>query len=152
MNFRGRSGRGRLATTIDITSLVDVVFLLLIFLLVTTTFKREDHALSIELPTAGVEQVAATGDNTTVVVSREGQLQLLQAAPAGGGDAGQAIDVDRDELLARLKALYARAPEAPIAIRAARDTRYQAMIDVVAIIERAGFRNIYFPYELEQTE
>ena len=152
MNFRRRNGRGRLATTIDITSLVDVVFLLLIFLLVTTTFKREDHALSIELPTAGVEQVAATGDKTTVVVSREGQLQLVRASPDYEGEPGQAIDVDRDELLTRLEALYDRDPEAPIAIRAARDTRYQAMIDVVAIIERAGFRNIYFPYELEQTE
>ena len=152
MNFRRRASRGRLATTIDITSLVDVVFLLLIFLLVTTTFKREDHALSIELPTAGVEQTATTVDKTTVVVSREGQLQLLQATSGSVDGAADAVDVDRDELLKRLKAIHKGNPEAPIAIRAARDTRYQSMIDVVAIIERAGFRNIYFPYELEQSE
>ena len=109
MNFRRRMSRGRLATTIDITSLVDVVFLLLIFLLVTTTFKREDHALSIELPTAGVEQVATTVDKTTVVVSREGQLQLLQVTPGSEDGAPQAKDVDRDELLKRLEAIYAHA-------------------------------------------
>ena len=58
--------------------------------------------------------------------------------------------VDREELTAELEALHARRPDAPIGIRAEKDTSYQKMIDVVALVERAGFRNIWFPYELEK--
>jgi biopolymer transport protein ExbD len=153
LNFRRTRGRGRTAATIDITSLVDVVFLLLIFLLVTTTFKREEHAFPIELPTAGIEQVVVTSDKTTIFVTATGALHLLMVpADSGGGEADVAKthQVSRAELITKLGALQSRRPDAPIGIRAEKDTSYQKMIDVVALVERAGFRNIWFPYELEK--
>lgn len=153
MNFRSTKGRGRTEATIDITSLVDVVFLLLIFLLVTTTFKREEHAFPIELPTAGVEQVVVTSDKTTIFVTTAGALHLLMVpadAASGAPELAKTHQVSREELITKLGALHARRPDAPIGIRAEKDTSYQKMIDVVALVERAGFRNIWFPYELEK--
>ena len=153
MNFRHARGRSRTAATIDITSLVDVVFLLLIFLLVTTTFKREEHAFPIELPTAGVEQVVVTSDKTTIFVTAAGALHLLMVptdSPEGAAGMAKTHEVSREELITTLDALHARRPSAPIGIRAEKDTSYQKMIDVVALVERAGFRNIWFPYELEK--
>ena len=44
---RRRPGRG--ASTVELTPLIDVVFLLLIFFMVSTTFKRES-VLAVELP------------------------------------------------------------------------------------------------------
>jgi len=153
LNFRSAKGRGRTEAAIDITSLVDVVFLLLIFLLVTTTFKREEHAFPIELPTAGVEQVVVTSDKTTIYVTTSGALHLLMVpADSTAADSGVAKthQVSREALITKLTELHARRPDAPIGIRAEKDTSYQKMIDVVALVERAGFRNIWFPYELEK--
>ena len=68
-----------------------------------------------------------------------------------GGDAmARTRRIDRDELSRELEALHTRRPDAAISIRAEKDTAYQKMIDVVAMVERAGFRNIWFPYELEK--
>ena len=154
MRFRSDRRTRRLESTIDITSLVDVVFLLLIFLLVTTTFKRQEHAFPIELPTSSVEQVTVTTDKTTIFVDREGGLRLL-IVPADAEPGAALPDVSepigREELRSKLAAMYARRPDISIAIRAEKETNYQKMIDVVGIIEEVGFRNIWFPYDLENT-
>ena len=152
MNLRPRSRARRAATTIDITSLVDVVFLLLIFLLVTTTFKRQEHAFPIELPTSSVEQVTVTSDKTTVFITREGELRLL-TVPLDLEDGEQADvsveEVTAETLQAKLAELHKRRPNTPIAIRGEKETRYQRMIDVVALMEEVGLRNSWFPYDLE---
>lgn len=59
--FRRRRRPGRGATTVELTPLIDVVLLLLIFFMVSTTFKRES-VLTVELPEAQgapLEQAAA---------------------------------------------------------------------------------------------
>lgn len=153
MNFRGK-GRGRRAeTAMDITSLVDVVFLLLIFLLVTTTFKKDEYAFQIELPTSSADEVTVTTDRTTVFVDTNGDLHLL-TVPADGPDPtvtdADAQKVTRKELSAKLRELHARRPDASIAIRGEKTTSYQTMVEVVGAIQDAGFRNIWFPYEFGQ--
>jgi biopolymer transport protein ExbD len=152
VNLRPRARGRRAEATIDITSLVDVVFLLLIFLLVTTTFKRQEHAFPIELPTSAVEQVTVTTDKTTVFITRDGRLRLLTVpldVEEGTEATASVEEVTPDSLSKRLAALYARRPHTPIAIRGERETRYQRMIDVISLIEEVGFRNIWFPYDLE---
>jgi biopolymer transport protein ExbD len=44
--------RGRALTTLSLTPLIDVVFLLLIFFLVATRFAQEDRELDVVLPVA----------------------------------------------------------------------------------------------------
>ena len=44
--------RSRVASTLSLTPLIDVVFLLLIFFLVTSEFEEEERRLDIVLPTA----------------------------------------------------------------------------------------------------
>ena len=46
------------------TRIVLHLLLLMMFVLVTTCFKREEHAFPIELPTAGVEAMVVTSDKT----------------------------------------------------------------------------------------
>lgn len=157
MNLRPTQRRARAATAIDITSLVDVVFLLLIFLLVTTTFKKQEHAFPIELPTAGVDQVTIKSDKTTIVITRSGELHLLMVPldgdTDGSGSAAATVDkVSRAQLAQRLAELHKHRPDTPIAIRGDNETSYQKMIDVVALVEQAGFRNIWFPYQLDKSQ
>ena len=152
MRFRAGKRR-RSGATVELTPLIDVVLLLLIFLLVTTQFRRDQHAFPIQLPTSSIEQVTVTTDKTTVFVDATGALHLLVVpadAPPGSDDLSQAKAVTAQELEEELRAMHARRPDAPVAIRGEASTSYQAMIDVVAVLERVGFRNIWFPYQLER--
>lgn len=63
---------------VDLTPLIDVVFLLLIFFMVSTTFTRESH-LQVELPQASAEARAETEvREIDVVINAEGQYILNQ--------------------------------------------------------------------------
>lgn len=154
MSIRARRarGRGRAQTVIDITSLLDVVFLLIIFLIVTTTFRKNEHAFVVELPTSGTEVVEVTTDKTTVYVTRGGDFFLIEQVDGDGGDdptkKGDKDRLNREELEARLKALHADKPDLPIAVRGEKDASYQLLMDVVGALQGVGFRSIYLPYEL----
>jgi len=84
---------------INITPLIDVVFLLLIFFMVSTTFTKETH-LSVELPEAEGDPAQEKPEQVEVVISPNGtysvngeglinsQLKTLMTAidQKGGGD------------------------------------------------------------------
>ena len=153
MNFtKGRTRSRRAEVTLEITSLVDVVFLLIIFLLVTTTFKTHEFAFVIDLPTAGVKEVTVSSDKTTVFITEKGDLYLLEIQADRPLD-GQTLDpsqkVTPAQLEARLAGLQERRPDAAIAIRGERTTSYQAMMDVVSLLQKIGVKNIWFPYEFD---
>ncbi|MDH3940143.1 MAG: biopolymer transporter ExbD, partial [Xanthomonadales bacterium] len=62
--------------TVDLTSLIDVVFLLLIFFMVSTTFERQ-ALLKVDLPEASVvEDRAETPDSLELVIDNEGRMFL----------------------------------------------------------------------------
>ena len=60
---------------VDLTPLMDVVFLLLIFFMVSTTFTRENH-LNIELPEASGERSEQQAELIDVVINADGQYRL----------------------------------------------------------------------------
>ncbi len=59
----------------DITPLIDVVFMLLLFFIVTTTF-AEDTFFPIRLPTGRHTTVRGPAEAVTVEISRDGELAL----------------------------------------------------------------------------
>lgn len=151
MNFRSSRKRGRRAeATLEVTSLVDVVFLLIIFLLVTTTFKQNEYAFVIDLPTSGVKEVTVSSDKTTVFITKDGDMYLLEVPadrPVDAASVDTSKRVSQKELEARLRELRERRPDASIAIRGERTTSYQSMMDVVSVLQDIGFQHIWFPYE-----
>ena len=58
-------------TDLNITPLIDVVFLLLIFFMVSTTFQKETE-LKLQLPQAEAEPVESTPESIEVVVNAAG--------------------------------------------------------------------------------
>ncbi|MFT7581094.1 MAG: biopolymer transport protein ExbD [Myxococcota bacterium] len=154
MNFRGARSRSRRAeATIEITSLIDVVFLLLIFLLVTTTFKKHEYAFVIELPTSSNEQVTVSTDKTTVFVTQDGDLFLLEVGGDSAGLDPPSLDkssaLTAEALEARLAQLKADNPDASIAVRGEKATSYQSFMGVIGLLQKVGFSNIWFPYEFD---
>jgi len=72
VNFK-RQNREELS--LNLTPLIDIVFLLLIFFMVSTTFTKENH-LSINLPEAEGEVADAPNQIVEVVIDRHGQYSL----------------------------------------------------------------------------
>jgi|GEM_PF-1351794 len=61
--------RRREYLTPDITPLIDIVFLLLVFFLVTSVFKKEQMSLELTLPQAGKSHMLKTQDEVRISVT-----------------------------------------------------------------------------------
>src|SRR5690554_6537677 len=74
MNFRRRT---RVETDINLTPLIDVVFLLLIFFMVSTTFTRETQ-LKVDLPeSVSGEYADASVQQIEVLISVSGEVVII---------------------------------------------------------------------------
>ena len=73
-NLRGARGARSKDAEIDISPLIDVVFILLIFFMVTATFAKE-MKLDLERPNAK-SAVRASGETLRVSADREGQIYV----------------------------------------------------------------------------
>ena len=65
------SGRVRQEVEVNLTPLIDVVFLLLIFFMVSTTFTKDTH-LSIDLPEASSQSIRAKDLQIEILITQEG--------------------------------------------------------------------------------
>ncbi len=107
MRFRNRSRHQ--SVHLDITPLVDVVFLLLIFFMVTTTFARHQE-IDLDLPRARTGQTAEEdAERIIITITARGELTVqgeavpvrglkdrLQAAAGGVRDPLVTIQADRE--------------------------------------------------------
>jgi biopolymer transport protein ExbD len=119
--------RRRKRPAINITSLIDVMFLLLIFFMVSTTF-AEHPGIKLELPKAHTGERSAL-DPLTLTVDKEGRMFLNDAA------------VDEAQLRARLKAAAA-APDPSLVLRADKAVPYGFVIRAMDISRQCGIRKI----------
>lgn len=120
-----RRGRG---TVINVTSLIDVMFLLLIFFMVSSTFKLQP-AIELTLPrSATAETVAATP--AVVYLDGAGNLYLNERA------------VGRDELRNRLRERLAATDDDRIVLRADEHAEHGAVVGLIDLIKESGFRRV----------
>lgn len=123
--------RSTVASTLSLTPLIDVVFLLLIFFLVTSEFEDEERRLNIVLPTA-TSAVPMTSQPKEVVVDidQQGDLYLN----------GQQSNLQ--ELEKWLSVAVANNPtNQSVVIRADRATAFQPVVSVMDICNRTGIRD-----------
>lgn len=115
---------------ITLTPLIDVVFLMLIFFMVSTTFQREAD-MSVTLPETGeVEPTERAGERFELAISADGDFFVN----------GRALVNSQLETIRRaLEEARTEAPEVPLIIRADARTGHQ---DVVRAMEAAGAANI----------
>ncbi|MBR57309.1 MAG: hypothetical protein CMH54_04545 [Myxococcales bacterium] len=143
MNFRKNNSRRRKNLPgIDITALVDVVFLLLIFLVVTTQFKdqrkMDRYAISVPLPRAGQHAVVTEKGVPVIVVDGDGQL--IWADPDTAEPRGQVVE--ETDLVRLLEEFAVRHPQGAIRLQAAKETAYQKVIDVIDQAKRAKVHEV----------
>jgi biopolymer transport protein ExbD len=121
MQFRRRT---RPNVAIDIAPLVDVVFLLVIFFAVSTTF-LESAGLELELPSS-TSTAQREIEDLTVVLAADGSLSL-----EGG-------EIDREQLTERLTDLLADAERKVVVLRADTNTSHGEVVKIMDLIRASG--------------
>ena len=130
MNFRkGLSDE----VEVNLTPMIDVVFLLLIFFMVTTTFDR-DAKIKINLPTTS-NAVAAPVKNDTLEILIDNQGKYFVD--------GREILNNKPETLFRAMSqiLDKRGKNPPLVISADANANYQAVVTAMDIAGRLGLTN-----------
>ncbi len=145
MNLR-KSLRRQNGTIIDITSMVDVVFILLIFLLISTTFKTNDHAYSIVLPSLDDSRIVAKVERTTIYLDQAGNMRLYVPVDEGVENHGISV-ANGEELEYRLSKLVASNGDLAVSIKADSSVEYQAVMDAVSVCYKTGVAKVLFPFK-----
>lgn len=141
MNFRSQRHS---ETEINITPLIDVVFLLLIFFMVSTTFERESE-IRITLPEASEEQAEAKPDFILVRIDAQGQIYI---------DDDPLLNNRVSTIHAALQEQARGVTDLPVIIRADAQVSHQMVIKVMDAARRSGLVNVTFATRIpdEDTE
>lgn len=113
---------------ISLTPLIDVVFLLLIFFMVSTTFDR--HAdIQLQLPAADREAAAAEQAWIDVLIDARGEYYV---------DGRELVNRQPETLERVLQEAIGDRPDDPLLIRADANATHQAVVTVLDVVGRLG--------------
>lgn len=134
---------------IEMTPMIDCVFLLLIFFMVTSTFNRQEADISFSLPgTASQDEPVEIPDEQIIEISGDGQVLLNDLAYDKPGES------DMPELVDTLKRFRATAEanktSAMVTIAPADDVLQQRVVDVLNACSVAQISNVTFAVEDEE--
>ncbi|MCR5612606.1 biopolymer transporter ExbD [Treponema sp.] len=119
--------------SVNITSLIDVIFILLIFFMVSTQFKK--NSLSLELPQSENTEVQETKQNEKTVSVTKDKIELD----------GKIISID--ELEAALKEVCKNNPELSVFLECDKNVDFQRVVAVLTKIQQAGITKIGIVHE-----
>ena len=129
MKFRRKSKQDN---GINLTPLIDVVFLLLIFFMVTTTFTKETRLL-ITLPEANGEPAEETAQTLELLVNAEGNYAV---------NGQNLINRDIKTIMAALKDASGGNVEMPLIITADAQASHQAVVIAMDAAGQLGFSRL----------
>jgi biopolymer transport protein ExbD len=116
-------------TAVNLTPLIDVVFLLLIFFMVSTTFTKE-RELKINLPEANAEAMAATPKMIEISISADGEYAV---------NGRRLVNREPETLRRALIDIAQGDAEIPLVIAGDRVAPYQSVVTVMDIAGELGF-------------
>jgi biopolymer transport protein ExbD len=119
--------------TVDLTSLIDVVFLLLLFFMVSTTFEHQ-ALLKVDLPEASaVEDRPEALDSLELVIDSEGRMFLNDQ---------RLVDSDERTLRAAIEQAVGDERTLPLVLRADRLTPHHFVVTAMDVAAQMGFSNL----------
>ena len=117
---------------VNLTPLIDVVFLLLIFFMVTTTF-RDESQIKIDLPEASQEPVEKVGEMLTIVVDRDGRYFVNETA---------LINTQLDTLKRALRKVMGESGEMPVVVSADANAPHQSVVTAMDAARQVGLTRL----------
>jgi biopolymer transport protein ExbD len=128
MNFR-KSNRGVLPS-FQMTSMMDIIFLMLFFFITTSVFSQWEYEIDICLPSAQSGKVPDRLPGEIIInIAKDGRVSVNQQ------------DLTLEALKSRLDRLARYFPGQPVVLRADKDTRYEELIKVVDTCRKADIWN-----------
>ena len=126
MNF---SSRRREEMIVDVTPLIDIIFQLVLFFMVSTTFVTSP-GLEVELPRSSSETILQDDSQLEIWVTRDGAVQVDDVA------------VDWDGLTGRLKNARTGDSSTLIIIKADRDVNHGRVVAVMDLARSLGLSRL----------
>ena len=126
------SGRVRREVEVNLTPLIDVVFLLLIFFMVSTTFTKETH-LSIDLPEASSQSIRAADLEIEILITQEGNFWINGVA---------LINREQRTLRSAIDKVSKGDTAIPMVITADSATPHQSVVTAMDVAGQLGFSRL----------
>ena len=118
---------------IDLTSLIDVVFLLLLFFMVSTTFEHQG-ALTVDLPEASaVAREDMPPERLELVIDKDGVMHLNDRL---------LVDARVGTLMAAFNEAAGDRRDFPLILRADRQTPHHFVVTAMDVAAQLGFTNL----------
>ena len=132
MNFQ--RGREKEPLEINLVPLIDVMMVILIFLMITTTYNKYSE-LQINLPTADADKQMERSNEIAVLVNSQGQYVINRRA---------VVFRTVEQLADELKRAATSAKEPVVVISADATATHQAVVRVMEAARLAGLTQITF--------
>ena len=117
---------------INLTPLIDVVFLLLIFFMVSTTFEHQSR-IQIELPEATAEASKPDDESLEILIDAQGRYFLGEQ---------QVVNTELKTLKGAIRKALGERDSMPVMIRADARTPHQAVVRALDATSQLGLVNI----------
>ena len=117
---------------LNLTPLIDVVFLLLIFFMVSTSFTRETQ-IKLELPKADVEKMETDPEIIEISIDKEGRMFINGKA---------LVNSNIENLKRAIQPVIATNEQIPFVISADANTPYQSVVMAMDAASQLGITNI----------
>lgn len=138
MNFQ--RGRQREELEINLIPMIDVLLVILIFLMITTTYSKFS-GLEINLPTADVPLNKEQPNEINVIVTAAGEVMVNKVATGGR---------DIESIAAAMRPLTGAGKDPVVVINADAKAAHQSVIDVMQAAQQVGLSHISFATQQAQ--
>ena len=112
---------------LDLTPVIDVVFILLIFFIVTSVFKKEELALILDLPNSNAKEMKVEKEQVFIELSKD-KLAI------------KGIEVSFESLENNLKEVNDK--EKPIIVRIDKEVPYERVVKVLDLLQKYSLTNL----------
>ncbi|WP_122893493.1 ExbD/TolR family protein [Arcobacter peruensis] len=117
----------REALGLDLTPIIDVVFILLIFFIVSSVFKKDELALILDLPSSNAKEMQVDKDQVFIELSSQ-KLAI------------KGIEVSFESLEENLKAIENKSKS--VIVRIDKKVEYQRVIKVLDLLQKYDLSNL----------
>ncbi len=125
----------------QLAAMLDVVFLLLIFFVVTQKFILNEQDFKVKVPTApNTTEEQSRAIDEIIINAREEDGELIITIDQ--------VQFSREQLLSLMQRMVAVNPNQAVRIRGDAEARWQKIADVISTCSRAGVWNISFSKQL----
>jgi biopolymer transport protein ExbD len=123
----------------QLAPMIDIVFLLLIFFIVTWQFSRSEMDLKVSVPTSTEGRDNRRSLREIIINVRDDGTMIVD---------GQLLT--EEEVLSKLAIIVRLDENQPVRLRGDAGASWQTMVEVIDIVERAGIWNISFATQKPQ--